>query len=283
MKRRPSPALVISILALFVALGGTSYAVTQLPKNSVGTPQLKKNAVTGAKVKDGSLSGTDLDLATLGTVPSASSANRADSAQTADRAGTAGSAGTANSATTAGTADRATTAGSATSAATATRADSAATADSATTAGSAATANSATTAGSATTATNAGTATTATNALALNGKTAAELIQESKVRCPAGMKLAAGACLDEQPSDAAPLYVAFQACGEANRRLPTTGELIAYVNQYDASLSEWVEPEIVYENSFKGVYVTASKVEYSATVSEPSFGHPYRCATAASN
>ena len=41
MKRRlraPSPALVISLIALFVALGGTSYAaINALPKNSVGT------------------------------------------------------------------------------------------------------------------------------------------------------------------------------------------------------------------------------------------------------
>ena len=114
--------------------------------------------------------------------------------------------------------------------------------------------------------------------------TAAQLIQASKVQCPAGMKLAAGACLAEQPSDPAPLYTAFQTCGEANRRLPTTGELIAYVNQYvDTSLSEWVEPEVIYENSFKGVYITASKIEYGATVSEPSFSRPYRCAIAASN
>jgi hypothetical protein len=252
--KRPSPALAISILALFVALGGTSYAVTQLPKNSVGTAQLKKNAVTGAKVKDGSLSGTDIDVATLGTVPAATSANRAGTAQTADRAGTAGS---ADSARTAGTATRADTAG---------RADSAGTADSASTAG------------SATTAANAG------NAQTLGGKTAAELIEESKLRCPAGMQLAAGACVDEQPSPAAPLYVAFQTCGEANRRLPTEGELIAYVNQYvDSSLLEWVEPEIVYEDAFKGVYITASKVEYSATVADPFFPRAYRCATAAAN
>lgn len=33
----PSPALAISLIALAVALGGTGYAVTQLPKNSVGT------------------------------------------------------------------------------------------------------------------------------------------------------------------------------------------------------------------------------------------------------
>ncbi len=54
--RRPSPALVISCVALTVALGGTSYAtVLQVPKNSVGTPQLKNSAVTTAKVKNRSL------------------------------------------------------------------------------------------------------------------------------------------------------------------------------------------------------------------------------------
>lgn len=49
--RRPSPALVIAVLALFVALGGTSYAVKSLPKNSVSAKQLKKNAVTSKKIK----------------------------------------------------------------------------------------------------------------------------------------------------------------------------------------------------------------------------------------
>ena len=54
--RRPSPALVISCVALAVALGGTSYAtVLSVPKNSVGTPQLKDSAVNSAKVKNRSL------------------------------------------------------------------------------------------------------------------------------------------------------------------------------------------------------------------------------------
>ena len=42
-------------MALFVALGGTGYAATQLPKASVGAKQLKKNSVSSAKVKDRSL------------------------------------------------------------------------------------------------------------------------------------------------------------------------------------------------------------------------------------
>jgi hypothetical protein len=43
-------ANVIGLLALFIALGGTTYAATALPANSVGTKQLKKGAVTKAKI-----------------------------------------------------------------------------------------------------------------------------------------------------------------------------------------------------------------------------------------
>jgi hypothetical protein len=47
---RPSPSLVISVIALFVALGGVGYAAVSLPKGSVGTKQLKAGAVTKAKI-----------------------------------------------------------------------------------------------------------------------------------------------------------------------------------------------------------------------------------------
>ena len=40
----------IGLLALFIALGGTSYAAAKLPRNSVGTTQLKAGAVTEAKL-----------------------------------------------------------------------------------------------------------------------------------------------------------------------------------------------------------------------------------------
>jgi hypothetical protein len=48
--RAPSPALVISLIALFVALGGTTYAATSLPRNSVGTAQLRNGGVTRKKL-----------------------------------------------------------------------------------------------------------------------------------------------------------------------------------------------------------------------------------------
>ena len=51
LKRRPSAAMTVAMLALFVALGGASYAATSLPANSVGVlPALGPNAVTTGKI-----------------------------------------------------------------------------------------------------------------------------------------------------------------------------------------------------------------------------------------
>jgi hypothetical protein len=90
----------MSSIAVFLVLGGATALAAGLAKNSVGSKQLKANsvtakkikknavtnkkikanAVTGAKVKDGSLSGVDINLSSLGTVPSADHANNADNA-----------------------------------------------------------------------------------------------------------------------------------------------------------------------------------------------------------
>jgi hypothetical protein len=78
VRERLSYANVIATLALFLALGGVSYAATQLPKNSVGAKQLKKNAVTSSKVKKHTLTGKNINLAKLGKVPSASVADTAN-------------------------------------------------------------------------------------------------------------------------------------------------------------------------------------------------------------
>jgi hypothetical protein len=73
-------ANVLSCCALFVALGGVSYAALTLPRNSVGTAQLRdgqvkardlgRGAVTSAKVADGSLTARDFrrDVLAAGSV-----------------------------------------------------------------------------------------------------------------------------------------------------------------------------------------------------------------------
>ena len=75
ISQRLTYANVTATLALFLALGGISWAATSLPRNSVGATQLRKNAVTGtkikksavtsSKVKDGSLTAADLKKGTL--------------------------------------------------------------------------------------------------------------------------------------------------------------------------------------------------------------------------
>jgi hypothetical protein len=49
IKEQFSPPMVIAMLALFVALGGSAYAIG---RNSVGTGQLKNNAVTTKKIRN---------------------------------------------------------------------------------------------------------------------------------------------------------------------------------------------------------------------------------------
>jgi hypothetical protein len=60
MKIRPAHALVVALLALVVALAGTSYAAVQ-----IGSKQIKNNSVKGKDVKDGDLTGKDVQDASL--------------------------------------------------------------------------------------------------------------------------------------------------------------------------------------------------------------------------
>jgi hypothetical protein len=67
-------ANVTASLALFIALGGTSYAATQLQRNSVGAAQirakavgnseLRSSAVTSSKIRNNSISTRDINRST---------------------------------------------------------------------------------------------------------------------------------------------------------------------------------------------------------------------------
>jgi hypothetical protein len=50
----------VGVIALFVALGGTSYAATRIPRNSVGSEQIRPGAVTAAKIHDGAVTAAKL-------------------------------------------------------------------------------------------------------------------------------------------------------------------------------------------------------------------------------
>jgi hypothetical protein len=102
--RRPTPALVVSLIALFAALGGSVYAATKidgksikvksLPGNrlklkSVAGNRLKPGAIGAAQLAPNSIGGQQINEANLGQVPNAVHADNADNAIEAQTALTA--------------------------------------------------------------------------------------------------------------------------------------------------------------------------------------------------
>ena len=103
--RTPSPALVISLIALFVALGGSAYAVKKvgtgdirgsaittgkIKKNAVTAGKIKRNAVTTPKLRNNAVTGAKIDEGSLGPVPSATTATNAINAANFSRYFTSG-------------------------------------------------------------------------------------------------------------------------------------------------------------------------------------------------
>jgi hypothetical protein len=113
LRRHLSPAMVISLVALFVSLGGVSYGIAtglidsreikdntvrtrDLRNNDVRTRDLRNNEVRGLDIRNSTvrgrdvglntLTGDDVDESQLEKVPSATSADSATSAQTAESA-----------------------------------------------------------------------------------------------------------------------------------------------------------------------------------------------------
>ncbi|HMJ74136.1 MAG TPA: hypothetical protein VK471_12340 [Solirubrobacterales bacterium] len=102
---RHSPALVVAVIALFVALGGSVYAAKKakldgrairaksIPGNRVKPHSIAANrlmpGVLGGSAASGPLTGADINELTLGQVPSATHADFADTARSAVDAQTA--------------------------------------------------------------------------------------------------------------------------------------------------------------------------------------------------
>ncbi len=87
MRPKLTYANAMATIAVFIALGGGAYAALRVPPHSVGSRQLKagavtkgkvgREAITAAKVAEHTLTGTQIDLSALGTVPAAESSQSA--------------------------------------------------------------------------------------------------------------------------------------------------------------------------------------------------------------
>jgi hypothetical protein len=79
---RPSPAMIVGLLALFMALGSGAYAASQvgsgeIKNNSIKSKDLKnKKGVKGVDVVKNSLKGKQIKESSLGTVPNSAETNR---------------------------------------------------------------------------------------------------------------------------------------------------------------------------------------------------------------
>jgi hypothetical protein len=80
LPRRPTPAIIISLLALFASLGGSAYAIGS---SQINGKLLKNRSVAGIKLMKHTITGTDVNLGKLGKVPSAQHADTATNATNA--------------------------------------------------------------------------------------------------------------------------------------------------------------------------------------------------------
>ena len=104
LRQRPSPAMIVALAALFVALGGSSYAAIKvgsgnIKRGAVGTRAVANNSIRSADVRNGDLTGRDVknDSLTNSDIDNAGlRAKSADTAKAADSATTATTATNAN-------------------------------------------------------------------------------------------------------------------------------------------------------------------------------------------
>ena len=60
VRARLTYANTMSTLAVFIALGGTAWAATALPRNSVGASQIRTGAVGSSELRNNSIRSSDI-------------------------------------------------------------------------------------------------------------------------------------------------------------------------------------------------------------------------------
>ena len=93
MRHRPSAAFVISLVALFVALGGTGYAAIKIPKNSVASPQVVNGSLGTADLSKKARTALKGNRGAKGAAGTPGAAGPAGSAGPAGATGATGPAG----------------------------------------------------------------------------------------------------------------------------------------------------------------------------------------------
>lgn len=90
VRRRPSAAMVVAVIALVVAASGTAFAAGTLVN---GDSLIKKNSLSGDRLKEGSITGRQIKLSSLGPVPNARNAQELDGHPASYFGGGSGSSG----------------------------------------------------------------------------------------------------------------------------------------------------------------------------------------------
>jgi hypothetical protein len=68
LRRRPSAAMGVAVVALFLAIGGVGYAATSIPNNSISNAMLKNNSVGNVKLRSNAVSYKKIAPGSVGTV-----------------------------------------------------------------------------------------------------------------------------------------------------------------------------------------------------------------------
>ena len=150
-------------------------------------------------------------------------------------------------------------------------------------AGKASQADNAAHADSATRADNATQATNAGNAETVGGQTAAQIVAQGKLACPAGTTLVSGSCFDAVQRPGANFREALETCAKANMVLPAPGEIATFMMLHPGDQTNWTSSAYLNGGSFQATFILASGGGVSTGAGAMTGSFPFRCVTQPTN